>query len=136
MTPSRPYLLRGLYDWIVDNGLTPHLLVNAEAPDIQAPLEFAEEGRLVLNISPTAVRALDLGNDAIEFDARFAGKPRHVWVPMAEVLAIYARENGRGMLFSEEDGQGDPPPDGGGDLQDTQGDSGEGRGRPGLRVVK
>lgn len=131
MTPSRPYLLRGLYDWIVDNGLTPHLLVNAEAEDIQAPLEYAEEGRLVLNVSPTAVRALDLGNDAVAFNARFAGQPRHVYVPMAEVLAIYARENGRGMLFGSEDGEGDPPPS-----PPEGGEPGRDQGRPGLRVVK
>ena len=140
MTPSRPYLLRGLHEWIVDNGLTPHLLVNAEGEGVMAPLQFAEGGRLVLNISYTAVRGLSLGNDAVAFEARFAGTPMQVHVPISEVLAIYARENGRGMIFTAEDGDGDPPPSDGGDNGDGPGPSGGGSGggatRPGLRVVK
>jgi len=131
MTPSRPYLLRGLYEWIVDNGLTPHLLVNANGQDVSAPIEFAEAGRLVLNVSPSAVRDLSLTNEAVAFSARFGGTPRQVYVPVAEVLAIYARENGQGMLFTDEDGGGDPPPsDGGGS------DPAPDRPGPGLRVVK
>ena len=88
MTPSRPYLLRGLYEWIVDNDLTPHLLVNAEADEVMAPLEFAEGGQLVMNVSPSAVRGLSLANDAISFEARFGGVPQNVYVPVAQVLAI------------------------------------------------
>ncbi len=137
MTPSRPYLLRGLYEWIVDNGLTPHLLVNAEGVGVNAPTEYADEGHLVLNVSPTAVRELSLGNEAVAFNARFGGRPMAVYVPMPEVLAVYARENGQGMLFTPEDGEGHPPEG------PTSGPSGDGSGsgkpsssRPGLRVVK
>ncbi|MEX0385503.1 ClpXP protease specificity-enhancing factor [Spiribacter onubensis] len=135
MTPSRPYLIRGLYEWIVDNGLTPHLLVNAEGEGVEAPLEFADGGRLVLNVSPSAVRGLDLGNEWVSFNARFGGQPRQVNVPVAEVMAIYARENGRGMLFTPEDGDGEPPPEGSQDDGAGPGPSAGGN-RPGLRVVK
>lgn len=131
MTPSRPYLLRGLYEWIVDNGLTPHLLVNADGQGVSAPVEFAEAGRLVLNVSPTAVRDLSLSNEAVAFNARFGGTPQAVYVPVAEVLAIYARENGQGMLFTDEHGGDDPPPS-----DDGNSDSTPVRPGPGLRVVK
>jgi stringent starvation protein B len=131
MTPSRPYLLRGLYEWIVDNGLTPHLLVNADGQGVSAPVEFAEAGRLVLNVSPTAVRDLNLTNEAVAFNARFGGTPQAVYVPVAEVLAIYARENGQGMLFTDEHGGDDPPPS-----DDSNSDSTPARPGPGLRVVK
>lgn len=134
MTPSRPYLIRGLYDWIVDNGLTPHLLVNADGEAVEAPLEYADGGRLVLNVSPGAVRGLDLGNEWVAFSARFGGQPRQVNVPVTEVMAVYARENGRGMLFTPEDGDGGPPPTGG-DGGDAGPGSSDGN-RPGLRVVK
>jgi len=129
MTPSRPYLIRALHEWIIDNGLTPYLLVDAERPDLDAPVEYADNGKLVLNVAPRAVRGLALGNSLIAFNARFGGVARDVSVPVSAVLAIYARENGQGMLFSEDDGGGDdPPPDGGGD-------QGEER-KPALRVVK
>lgn len=131
MTPSRPYLLRGLYEWIVDNGLTPHLLVNADGQGVSAPVEFAEAGRLVLNVSPTAVRDLSLSNEAVAFNARFGGTPQAVYVPVAEVLAIYARENGQGMLFTDEHGGDDPPPSDGDNSDLTPARPG-----PGLRVVK
>ncbi|RZU97899.1 ClpXP protease specificity-enhancing factor [Spiribacter vilamensis] len=138
MTPSRPYLIRGLYEWIVDNGLTPHLLVNAEGAGVEAPVEYADAGQLVLNVAPAAVRGLDLGNDWVGFSARFGGRPRQVSVPVAEVLAIYARENGRGMLFTPEEGEDDPPPDGDGGGGDTPsgGPADGGKGGPGLRVIK
>jgi len=136
MMPSRPYLIRGLYEWIADNDLTPHLLVNAEGDGVMAPLEFADAGQLVLNVAPAAVRDLDLGNDRIAFSARFGGQPRQVSVPVAEVMAIYARENGRGMLFTPEDGDDDPPPDGGDGAPENDASPGGGRGQPGLRVIK
>jgi stringent starvation protein B len=133
MTPSRPYLIRALYDWIVDNGLTPYLLVDTSVEGISAPLEYADGGKLVLNVAPRAVRALELGNDAVSFNARFGGSPRDVWVPVHGVLAIYSRENGQGMLFSEEDGGGGGPSGGpsGGSTDRSSGDR-----RPALRVVK
>jgi stringent starvation protein B len=126
MTSSRPYLVRALYEWITDNGLTPYILVDVAKEGLQAPLEYADGGKLVLNIAPRAVRDLNVGNDAITFSARFGGVARDVHVPVQAVLAIYARENGQGMLFSERDDGGSTPP---------AGPQGKG-GKPNLRVVK
>ena len=111
MTSNRPYLIRALYDWIVDNNLTPHLLVNADADDVVVPLQFVEDGRIVLNVSPAAVRDLELSNQGIMFEARFGGIPMTVKVPPRAVLGLYAKENGRGMLFPEDDQDTDQPPD-------------------------
>lgn len=108
MTPTRPYLIRAFYDWIVDNHCTPHIVVNATASDVEVPEEYIDGGQIVLNIAVAAVHGLHLGDDAIEFQARFGGRVRRVYTPISSVLAIYAKENGRGMVFSEEDG--DPPP--------------------------
>lgn len=103
MTSNRPYLLRGLYDWICDNHLTPYLLVDASGDDLSIPFEFVEDGKIILNISPSAVRDLDLSNDYINFKARFSGQSMNVYFPVNAVLAIYAKENGRGMIFQEEE---------------------------------
>ena len=103
MTSNRPYLLRALYDWICDNHLTPYLLVDATGDDLNIPHEFVEDDKIVLNISPSAVRDLDLSNDYINFKARFSGKSMNVYFPNESVQAIYAKENGRGMIFPEED---------------------------------
>lgn len=108
MTPSRPYLIRALYEWIVDNGLTPHILVNAEHADVTVPTQYVHEGRIVLNITPSAVSHLQLGNDRIEFSARFSGSSHLISLPPQAVLAVYARENGQGMAFGDEPG-GEPP---------------------------
>lgn len=110
MTSSKPYLIRALYDWIVVNGLTPYFLVNAEAPGVQVPQEHVNDGRIVLNISPSACRGLHLDNDRIVFTARFSGQPIQIGLPPGAVLAIYAKENGRGMEFAEEEGDLPPPP--------------------------
>lgn len=101
MTSSRPYFIRAVYDWLVDNGLTPHLLVNAEARGVLVPSQYVDKGQVVLNISPTAVKLLELGDNSISFNARFGGVPLDIRVPVAAVMGIYARENGRGMLFPE-----------------------------------
>ena len=114
MTPSRPYLIRALYEWILDNGLTPYLLVDVADEAVVVPTQYVENGRIVLNVNPSAVQNLQLGNELVELDARFSGKPMHVSVPVMSVLAIYARENGKGMVFTEEDGGGggdEPPPE-------------------------
>lgn len=103
MTSNRPYLLRALYDWICDNHLTPYLLVDATGDDLSIPFDFVEDNKIVLNISPSAVRDLDLSNDYINFKARFSGKSMDVYFPVRAVLAIYANENGRGMIFQEEE---------------------------------
>ncbi|MBS0358908.1 MAG: ClpXP protease specificity-enhancing factor [Proteobacteria bacterium] len=107
MTPSRPYLIRALYQWIVDNELTPYIVVDAHAKGVQVPEEFIEGGKIVLNISPTACRGLHLEIDRIIFSARFSGIAQQIFVPPSAVQAIYAKENGRGMMFSEEETSGD-----------------------------
>ncbi len=109
MTSSRPYLIRAIYDWILDNNQTPHLLIKADAPDLVAPQQYAQNGKLILNISPRAIQALSLGNETIEFSARFSGVAMAVHVPVDAVMAVYARENGKGMVFSEDDGSDKPP---------------------------
>lgn len=135
MTSSRPYLIRALYDWIVDNGLTPYLLVDATREGLYAPMEYADNGRLVLNISQRAVRALELGNDLIAFSGRFGGHALDVEVPVRAVMAIYARENGQGMLFNDTDD--DPPPSGGdGSGEQSTDNQAQTSRRPNLRVVK
>ncbi|MCW8887520.1 MAG: ClpXP protease specificity-enhancing factor [Gammaproteobacteria bacterium] len=112
MTSSRPYLIRALYEWISDNGMTPYILVDAEYENVVVPTQYVEKGKIVLNISLSAVENLTLGDSAVELDARFSGKSMRVYAPAQSVLAIYARENGKGMVFGEEDGgdDNDPPP--------------------------
>ncbi|EGA69927.1 ClpXP protease specificity-enhancing factor [Vibrio sinaloensis DSM 21326] len=103
MTPRRPYMLRAFYDWLVDNDLTPHLVVAATLPGVRVPEEFVQDGQIILNIAPRAVGNLELGNEAITFNARFGGRPHSVIVPLYAVQAIYARENGAGTMFEPED---------------------------------
>lgn len=102
LTPRRPYLLRAFYEWLLDNQLTPHLVVDVTLPGVQVPMEYARDGQIVLNIAPRAVGNLELANDEVRFNARFGGMPRQVSVPLAAVLAIYARENGAGTMFEPE----------------------------------
>jgi len=102
MSSSRPYLIRAIHEWIVDNGLTPYLLVDAQQESVEVPAEFIEDGKIVLNVSLTAVEHLELGNDWISFQARFGGRARQLHFPASATLAIYARENGQGMMFGEE----------------------------------
>lgn len=104
MIPSRPYLLRAVHEWLVDNDLTPYLMVDAEVDYVDVPTQFVEDGRIVLNISPTAVIGLALENDAVIFSARFGGRPHNIYIPIAAVLAIYARETGQGTMFKDEEG--------------------------------
>lgn len=110
MTPSRPYLLRGIYEWLVDNDQTPYLLVDAEAKNVQVPVEHVQDGKIILNISPTATRDLLLGTENVTFSARFGGKPMLVNVPISSALALYSKENGRGMMFPDEQSMDDPEP--------------------------
>ena len=97
-TSTRPYLIRALYEWCTDNGFTPYIAVLVDE-SVQVPREFVKDGEIVLNVSYDATSALKLGNDFIEFKARFAGTPREILVPVSRVIAIYARENGQGMAF-------------------------------------
>ena len=101
-SPRRPYLLRAFYEWLLDNQLTPHLVVDVTLPGVLVPMEYARDGQIVLNIAPRAVGNLELANDEVRFNARFGGVPRQVSVPLAAVLAIYARENGAGTMFEPE----------------------------------
>ncbi|SFR46617.1 stringent starvation protein B [Pseudidiomarina maritima] len=102
MTPRRPYLVRAMYEWILDNQLTPHLAVDADYPGCQVPWQFVQDGQIILNISPTAVTNFIADNDAVQFNARFSGDPHRVIVPMGAILAMYARENGAGSMFEPE----------------------------------
>ena len=104
MKPSRPYIARALYEWILDSDLTPYALVDATLDYVTVPLQFVEDGQIVLNMAPSAVRDFMIGDDAITFNARFAGQPMNVYLPMASLLAIYSREDGQGMGFGTEPG--------------------------------
>ncbi len=110
MTSQRPYLLRALYEWVVDNGMTPHVLVDALMAGVRVPRHAVKDGRIVLNIAERAVTRLDMGNDALRFTARFAGVSQTVNVPLYAVIALYARETGQGMaLPPDAEGAGSPP---------------------------
>lgn len=102
MLSSRPYLARALYEWLLDNDQTPYIVVDAERDGVQVPGQFIQNGQIVLNIAPTAVRDLSLANDAVTFSARFGGHPMQVIVPCEALIALYARENGVGMVFGHE----------------------------------
>lgn len=113
MTPSRPYIMRALYDWIVDNDNTPYLLVDAGIDEVMVPQQFVQDGQIVLNISPGAIMDLDISNDAVSFNGRFGGVATDIYVPVLAVVGIYARENGQGMVFEAElPSDGPEPPDG------------------------
>jgi len=99
LVSTQPYLIRALWQWASDAGLTPQLLVDANHPGVQVPVSSVREGQIVLNISADAVSNLNLGNDIIEFSARFGGVPRTISLPVSAVQAVFARENGQGMAF-------------------------------------
>lgn len=103
LTPSRPYLLRAYYDWLMDNQLTPHVVVDAFVKGTQVPQQYVKDGQIVLNIAAGAVGNLQISNEFVEFNARFGGVPQQVLLPMASIVAIYARENGAGTVFDIED---------------------------------
>ncbi len=103
MTSNQPYLLRAFYDWIVDNDLTPYIVVDATRDYVDVPLEFIKDGQIVLNISPSACVAFSLDNEMLSFQARFGGQPRKLSMPCHAILAIYARENGAGTVFATEE---------------------------------
>lgn len=149
MNSSRPYLLRALYEWIVDNGCTPHIIVDAEIPRVDVPEQYVKDGQIVLNLSPTAVIELEMADESLSFNGRFGGQPVDIFIPMGAILGIYARENGQGMAFDQEedveppDGPGDDPGNGPGDGNGHR-DGGDNAptplrpngGRPSLKVVK
>lgn len=102
MTSTRPYLVRAIYDWIIDNAMTPHILVATTDPAVAVPEQYIQDDKIVLNISPNAAQNLTLNDTTVEFQARFDGQPMQVYVPMHNVMAIYTKENGQGMMFNEE----------------------------------
>lgn len=133
MSSNRPYLVRAMYEWIVDNHCTPHLLVDAEVDGTVVPRQFVKDGQIVLNLSSSAVINLVMDNNAVQCNARFGGVPMAIHVPAGAVLGIYARENGQGMLFDGPEPSPEPPsPEGKGPVE-RQGRDG---GRPHLKVVK
>ncbi|WP_166268509.1 ClpXP protease specificity-enhancing factor [Marinobacter caseinilyticus] len=136
MTSSRPYLVRAFNEWILDNNCTPYIVVDAGVQGVQVPTEHVANGQIVLNISPGAVKALVIGNGALEFSARFGGVPMQVFIPLQAVMAIYARENGEGMVFGSEPGS--PDPEGGSPEADRSSSQSAQRpsGKPSLKVVK
>jgi len=128
MTPSRPYIMRALYEWIVDNDCTPYVLVDAAVTDVMVPQQFVKDGQIVLNISPGAVMDLNIGNDAMAFNGRFGGVATDIYVPISAVVGIYARENGQGMVFEPEEST--PPP------EEPPPDPIKPKGGPALKIVK
>ena len=131
MLSSKPYLLRAIHQWILDSACTPHLVIDASVKGVQVPQQYVKNGQIVLNISPGAVVDLSIDNEWVFFSARFGGVPMDIHVPLVAVMGIYARENGRGMMFEPEslpeEPEGMPPDDPG---RKT------GPGKPSLRVVK
>lgn len=111
MISSRPYFVRAVYEWLLDNELTPYILVDATQDMVRVPTQFVDEGKIVLNINPKAIANMQMTNHVIEFDARFSGVSHHIHIPMRAVAAIYAFENGFGMAFNEDDDDDfDTPP--------------------------
>lgn len=133
MTSSRPYLIRALYEWIVDNGMTSLILVDATADGVEVPQAFVDNGKIILNVSMTAVQGLELGDTFISFKGRFSGAVQHVVVPVSAVQAIYARETSAGMMFPEEDEE--PGVTAGEDTADDS-EADTSSSRPHLRVIK
>lgn len=133
MSASRPYIMRALYEWIVDNDCTPYLLVDATRPGVEVPSQYVKDGQIVLNVSPSAVIDLLIGNEWVSFNGRFGGTPTDILVPVAAIVGIYARENGQGMVFEPEEPPESPddPPRG-----DNGPTAGKPEARPALKIVK
>jgi stringent starvation protein B len=134
MTPSRPYLIRALYEWLLDNDLTPYVMVDADFPGASVPQQFVNDGKIILNIAPSAIAALAMGNQVVEFKARFSGISYHIILPVMAIQAIYSYENGRGMVFNEEEDGGD---DDGGSPSSSSSDVAPSKSKSShLRVIK
>ncbi|MFT6916437.1 MAG: stringent starvation protein B [Motiliproteus sp.] len=138
MTPSRPYLIRALHEWIMDNQQTPYVVVDVAIEGVDVPQEFVSDGQIVLNISLSAVQQLSMDNDAVSFSARFGGVPTNVYVPAVAVMAIYSKETGQGMSFGREPGSPQPPEQGISEVKSSAGTSKNTSKskRPSLKVVK
>ena len=138
MGSTKPYLVRAIYDWSLDEGLTPQIMVDVEVHGVTVPLNYVKDGKIVLNLHPNSVRDLELGNDYLLFSARFSGRAENITIPIEAVLAVYARENGQGIVF-QPDGSGVTPPQPRRSRQDHEKEMpGQDRHRTGshLKVVK
>lgn len=130
MTTNKPYMIRAIHQWILDNDCTPYIVFMAEYPGVQVPQDFVRDGQITLNIAPTAVRDLQLSNSNVAFNARFGGVPTDIVGPIDAVMAIFAKENGQGMGF-EVEMPPEPPEDDDGGSEDAPSSK-----RPALKVVK
>lgn len=136
--PTRPYLLRAIYEWTNDNKLTPYLLVNAEGKGVSVPRQHVQDGQIVLNIAPHAVHQLLIDNDYVSFSARFGGVSQQIYVPMYAVLGLYARENGQGLFFDPQEYEGHELATDSADDSIIDGDSSNGEQptkKPSLRIL-
>lgn len=131
MTSSKPYLIRGLYEWLLDNQATPYMLADTSNPEVMIPRGIATDGKVVLNLAPTAIENLEMTNEYVSFSARFNGVAQDIYCPMASILAIYSRENGEGMMFNQESGDA-PAKDGSADGASQS----KKPNRPSLKVIK
>ncbi len=139
MTPNRPYLIRALREWILDNDMTPHLLVDANAEGVSAPQQYVDDGKIILNTSPGAINDLEMGNQWIMFSARFSGVLFQIELPVHSVLAVYAKENGQGMIFPDESEEDVPE----GEIKSAKEDNSaavedkkKNKGKPHLKIIK
>ena len=131
MTSSKPYLIRGLYQWLLDNQVTPYILADASNEDIMIPSGVATDGKVVLNLAPSAIDRLEMTNDYLSFSARFNGVAQEIYCPIASILAIYAQENGEGMMFPADSEDESNSPD------KAEGpDKSQKAGKAGLKIVK
>ena len=136
LIPTRPYLIRAIREWAMDNGLTPQLLVDASVDGIVIPEGHVRDGKIVLNVHSQAVKALELGNEFITFSARFGGTSHAINLPIQSVLAVFARENGQGIFFQEEETQHQMEQSAGDSEESPPNDRSSGPRRPYLRLVE
>jgi len=136
LVPTRPYLIRAIREWAMDNGLTPQLLVDAGADGVVIPEGYVRDGKIVLNVHTQAVKTLELGNEFITFYARFGGTSYAINLPIQSVLAVFARENGQGMFFQEEETQHQIEQSAGDSEESPPNGQSSGPRRPYLRLVE
>ncbi|KPK49439.1 MAG: hypothetical protein AMS22_13670 [Thiotrichales bacterium SG8_50] len=136
MLPIKPYLLRAAYEWALDSGFTPHLLVKATVYGVVVPNDYVEDGRIVLNIHPDATSNFLIGDEGVEFNARFSGRPFEVQVPLPAILGLYARENGEGISFPADDMFSQESEEGEDHQESGAPEKGTPRGKPDLKIIK
>lgn len=134
MTSTKPYLIRAIYEWLLDNSLTPYLMVDVDHEGVKVPEDQVEDGQIILDLSPDVIRSLEMTNKAVEFYAQFSRVKHHLYIPVSAVVALYAYENGRGMVFTDEHDEDDDS----GTIGDSPGDTQDQKkkGPPHLKIVK